>query len=249
MNITALHGFTGSAADWAPLADAMGLPIKGIDLVGHGACSAPVETAAYTSEAMVEAAVGAMGAHGSGLVMGYSMGARVALRLALAHPGRVRALVLIGVNPGLRDPVQRAERIARDQRLAARIEQRGIEWFCNHWESLPVIATQQAIPASIREPMQARRRANQAAGLAGSLRGFGQGSVEPVWSRLSEIKCPVLLLTGRLDTAYGAIANQMVSCMPAAVHQAVDGAGHCAHLERLTPSANRIAEFLLSLPE
>ncbi len=249
MNIIALHGFTGSAADWAPLADAMGLPITGIDLVGHGACPAPTETSAYTSEAMVKAVVGGLGEQGPSLLMGYSMGARVALRLALAHPDRVRALVLIGVNPGLRDSVQRAERIARDQRLAARIEQRGMEWFCEHWASLPIIATQQVIPASIRDPMQTRRRANRPAGLAGALRGFGQGAVEPVWDRLPQLDCPVLLLTGSLDPAYGAIANEMADHLPFAVHEVVDGAGHCAHLERLADSARRISDFVLSLGE
>jgi len=217
----------------------------GIDLVGHGDADAPLNDRAYAADAMVAAALdGIRGAAVPSIVVGYSMGGRVALRLALDHPEVVGGLVLIGANPGIDDPTARSERIARDRALAARIETRGIAWFCDHWESVPAIRTQQAIPDAVRLPMQARRRLNRPAGLAGALRGFGQGAVKPVWDRLESIWQPTLLLTGGTDQPYGEIAERMAARMPSAIHRVLDGAGHCAHLEATPAAAAAIADFV-----
>ena len=75
-------------------------------------------------------------------LVGYSMGGRVALHVALAHPDRVTALALIGAQAGIDDPAERAERIAADEALADRIESDGIEWFAGYWADRPLFATQ-----------------------------------------------------------------------------------------------------------
>ena len=245
VKLVGLHGFTGSRHDWEPVAAALNRPILGVDLVGHGDADAPSDDRAYAADAMVAAALDGM--HGDAapsIILGYSMGGRVALRFALAHPKVVGGLVLIGANPGLEDPTERSQRIARDRALAARIETRGIAWFCDHWESVPAIQSQQAIPDAVRIPMQTRRRSNRPAGLAGALRGFGQGAVEPVWDRIGSIGLPTLLLTGAADSVYGAIADRMAARMPGATHRVLEGAGHCAHLEAMDAAADAIDAFV-----
>src|SRR4051812_450816 len=49
--------------------------------------------------------------------VGYSMGGRLCLRLALDRPDLVKALVLVSTSPGLGDPKARAERVAADEVL------------------------------------------------------------------------------------------------------------------------------------
>ena len=250
VRLVGLHGFTGSRHDWEPLATLLRRPILGIDLVGHGDADAPSDDRAYAADAMVAAARDGLGEPASpSIVMGYSMGGRVALRLALEHPEVVGALVLIGVNPGIEGATARSERIARDRALAARIETRGMAWFCDHWETVPAIQSQRAIPDAVRIPMQARRRANRPAGLAGALRGFGQGAVEPVWDRLGSIRQPTLLVTGAADPVYGAIADRMVPRMSRATHRIIAAAGHCAHLEAMDATAAAIDAFVGAVSE
>ncbi len=239
-----LHGFSGSGQDWGPLDAALTQSIESVDLLGHGSAPAPPDSDSYRAESMVRHALDASGRPESAVWIGYSMGGRLALRLALEQPRAVRALVLIGAQPGLQDPAARAERIAQDNALAGRIEERGVAWFCDYWSKQPVIRSQEAIPSTIRSAMKERKLANRVHGLAGALRGFGQGAVDPVWGRLGEVSVPTLLLTGSDDTRYAVIAERMTSMMPRAMHRSVPGAGHCAHLENLEASAVMIAEFL-----
>ena len=45
------------------------------------------------------------------ILLGYSMGGRLALNWALNHPERVQKLILIGASPGIADDTESAERI------------------------------------------------------------------------------------------------------------------------------------------
>jgi 2-succinyl-6-hydroxy-2,4-cyclohexadiene-1-carboxylate synthase len=121
-----LHGFMGAAADWAPI----GRGLQGefqcvtIDLPGHGQSLNPPEEA-YSVAGATEAVVEVLNAEGidSCTLVGYSMGGRVALSLALRHPDRVHRLVLESASPGLRTEPERAERRDVDAERAARIEE------------------------------------------------------------------------------------------------------------------------------
>lgn len=73
-----------------------------IDCRGHGASDKPHDTEAYTTERMGGDVIRLLDHLGIGraLLMGYSMGARIAMWLMLAHPERLRAVVLGGVGAG-----------------------------------------------------------------------------------------------------------------------------------------------------
>ncbi len=249
MRVIGLHGFSGSGRDWDPLAASLGLSIEPVDLLGHGSAPAPSTAASYRADSLIQHVLESSGRPESAVWIGYSMGGRLALRLALEHSQVVRALILIGAQPGLKDPGERAERIAQDNALAGKIEKHGVAWFCDYWSKQPMIRSQESIPSSIRDAMKERKLANRVQGLAGALRGFGQGAVTPVWTRLHEISVPTLLLTGAGDSRYASIADRMAAAIPNAIHRSVVDAGHCAHLENLDGSARLIAEFLDGLNE
>ena len=81
-------------------------------------------------------------------VVGYSMGGRVALHLALGAPERVAALVLESASPGIADAAQRAARVKSDEALADDIERLGIEAFVDRWEAQPLFASQSRLAAA-----------------------------------------------------------------------------------------------------
>src|SRR5882672_8953122 len=72
-------------------------------------------------------------------VVGYSMGGRLALHVAVRLPERTRSLLTIGAHAGLDDEARATRRLA-DETLAQRIEREGVEAFVQHWESLPMFA-------------------------------------------------------------------------------------------------------------
>ncbi|MGE3275964.1 MAG: alpha/beta hydrolase [Vicinamibacterales bacterium] len=105
--VVCLHGFTGSPDELSPLVDALRSARYIVDaplLAGHGVDLAAMESAtredwlagAHGSLASVAATTGAPVA-----VVGASMGAALAVDLAVTHPDLVQALVLIAPPLGL----------------------------------------------------------------------------------------------------------------------------------------------------
>jgi 2-succinyl-6-hydroxy-2,4-cyclohexadiene-1-carboxylate synthase len=242
-----LHGFTGSAASWDELCRALGSRLQTLaaDLVGHAPPPAPADPARYSMEACVEELRALL--EGPTCVLGYSMGARVALHLALAVPEGIAGLVLESASPGIEDPNERAARVAADEELATFIEQRGLEAFVERWERTPLLALGPHVPEAARTRQREQRLARDPRGLASSLRGMGAGRQAPVWHRLPELRLPVLLIVGERDTKYQAIAQRMLELLPRARLEVVPDAGHTVHLEQPARFAAVVTEFVESL--
>lgn len=235
-----LHGFTGSAAAMASLTSRLPEPVLALDLPGHGSGPISDDPADYTMAAAVVGVIDATAHLERFALVGYSMGGRVALHVALAHPNRVTALALIGTRAGIDDPVQRAERIAADEALADRIESEGIEWFADYWADQPLFATQRTrLSTDQQAEIRAQRLACDLRGLARSLRGMGAGAVEPIGCRLGELSMPCALIAGADDTKFTVIAHQMAEAIPQASVCVIPDAGHAAHLE--APDAAAVA--------
>lgn len=233
--VVLLHGFAGSAEDWTDAALAVanaGHDAIGIDLPGHGATGIPRDPGRFTMDETVrdlEALVEALGLASAHWV-GYSMGARVALQLAIMFPERALSLTLESGSPGISDSKERDERRAQDEAFAAAIESRGVAWFVDRWEELPVFESQRRLPDAIHAAQRTRRLANRPEGIAGSLRGIGQGT-RYLGDRLGGLRVPTLLLAGALDVKYATLAAGMAASIPDSEVVLIPGAGHNIHLE------------------
>ena len=243
-----LHGFTGSAATWAPAMTHFALRHRVVapDLLGHGRSDAPPHPSRYRigrSVADITAVLDQLGLS-TVSVVGYSMGGRLALRLASTVPRRVAALVVVSASPGLRGAEARRARAAQDGLLADAIERDGVAAFVERWERLPMFATQAALPEAARERVRAERLGHSARGLANSLRGMGQGVQPPMYARLRLMRVPALILAGELDAPYCAMGREMERLMPQARLAIVPGAGHAVHLEQPEEFRRMVTEFL-----
>jgi 2-succinyl-6-hydroxy-2,4-cyclohexadiene-1-carboxylate synthase len=242
-----LHGFTGSHATWAPFADEWsGFTTIAVDIVGHGQSDSPRDPDRYRMERCVEDLVAVLDRFGveRTAVVGYSMGGRAALHLALFAPARLHALVLESASTGIDDPCGRAARVRSDFALAEAIERDGIESFVEHWEALPLFASQRRLPTAVRESLRRQRLQNSALGLANSLRAMGAGAQAPLSRRLREVRVPVLLLAGSLDDKYRRLAQRMEAELPHARVEIVPDAGHAVHLEQPDVFAQLVRSFL-----
>ena len=233
--VVLLHGFTGSSETWASLTELLAphFEVVAVDIVGHGLSDSPEEVDRYRMERCVDDLVEVIAklGHRRATWLGYSMGARAALSLAVRHPEVAEALVLEGVTAGLADPVLRAERIASDERLADRIERWGLESFIDFWQSIALWDTQATMPAARLAALRGQRLAGSPRGLANSLRGMGNGAQQPVHAKLAELSPPVLLLAGALDAKFTTIAAELAELLPRAEVASIPGTGHAAHFE------------------
>jgi 2-succinyl-6-hydroxy-2,4-cyclohexadiene-1-carboxylate synthase len=202
-----------------------------MDLPGHGRHTGETDPAQFTLSRVFDSIEEASARQPVDLV-GYSMGGRLALAYAVAHPHRVRRLVLESASPGLADPVDRERRRAADAALAERIEGDGVEAFVDYWEELPLFESQAALPARVRETSRALRLQNHAGSLAASLRGLGTGSQPSYWDALPTLDVPMLLLVGAHDLKFTEIGRRMSVSAPRSRLEVVAGAGHAVHLER-----------------
>ncbi len=258
-----LHGFTGSGRSWdgGPADAAVGLAEAAVaagfttiapDLPGHGGTawreggrSRPAELSRATIERSADdlpPLLRALG-HARAHVVGYSMGARVALRLAISHPACVASLVLEAPSAGIADAGGRAARRAVDDALARAIERDGMERFIDAWERTPVLAGEAHLAAGERANLREIRLAHDPAGLAASLRAAGQGVMEPLQGRLREVASPTLVIVGADDPV-----RERAAAVAAGIRGArlavVDGAGHAPHLEAPAVFQRLVLEFV-----
>jgi 2-succinyl-6-hydroxy-2,4-cyclohexadiene-1-carboxylate synthase len=243
-----LHGFTGSGAQWVPLAGAMAGERRCImvDLLGHGESDAPENPERYGMARCLsdlEAILDHLRIERTDL-LGYSMGGRIALAFALARPDRIRTLILEGASPGITDAGERAARVAHDARWADLLERDGIEAFADAWMRQPLFASQTCVgPAKLAEERR-RRCANKPVGLANSLRGIGTGAQQSFWERLPELAVSTLLIVGEEDEKFRNIAADMATRIPRVGMRIIPEAGHATHLEHPAAFEGAVREFL-----
>lgn len=231
-----LHGFTGSIRTWESLRPQLELSrsVVALDLPGHGRSSSPGDVGRYRLGRLADDIVRILDhlAIDSADVLGYSMGGRAALHFAAAHCTRTRRLVLESVSPGVSAPEPRAERLRADIELAEFLGREGVSAFVDRWEALPLWQSQQKLdPAALTE-LRAQRLANDARGLAMSLRGAG-AAVDPITDdALARLDTPTLVVAGELDAKYVQIARTLEQTLPHARAAIIPDAGHAIHLER-----------------
>jgi len=244
-----LHGFTGRTDCWSEITECLAKSHDtiAIDLVGHGASDIPADSSRYdfnlALDDLAEICCKLEFARASWL--GYSMGGRLALGLALRHPWLVTSLILESASPGIKDANERGARRRTDELLAAQIEHSGIEMFVEEWESLSMWESQRLLPVATRQRQRAIRLRNSSIGLAGTLRGMGVGAQPSYWHQLDQLSCPVLLIAGSLDAKFASIAAQMSQSIPKSELDVVPDAGHAVHFEQPVSYAERVSRFLL----
>ena len=241
-----LHGFTGDVSTWEPFAGSWPFRQVRVDIIGHGESDAPADARRFSMEEAARDLLTLLDQLelDEAALIGYSMGGRLALHLALAAPARVRALVLESASAGIEDASERALRERSDEALAADILRDGIEPFVDHWQVQPLFASQARLTTDVFERQRQQRLAASSAGLAGSLRGMGAGRQEYLLPRLGGLTMPVLLLAGALDERYAALARTMACAMPRSTVEIIADAGHAAHLEQPGAFAEAVRRFL-----
>lgn len=243
--LVALHGFTGNRSTWRHLERWWGgaLRVVAIDLPGHGESDPAGELGFHGAVEAIASLLRSLELENPTL-LGYSLGARTALALAVAHPECVGKLVLESGSPGLDSARERQARRREDEALAATIERDGVEPFVDRWEQLPLFTGVRALPESVRAGLRARRLACAASGLTDSLRTMGVGVQPNLWPVLPRLRIPTLLITGASDAKFTGIARRMSGALPICWRRTFPGAWHTLHLELPEAYAAEVSAFV-----
>ena len=204
-----------------------------LDAPGHGSNT-------NGSRSLPQCADDIAGAMQPGILIGYSMGARMALHVAIQHPEMVSQLVLISGTPGLKTQQEREARFHSDNELADRIEKIGTTAFIDEWLALPIFA------GLTNDSNQRNDRIrNNSKGLADSLRHAGTGTQEPQWENLQRLAMPVHLIVGEHDKKFNAIAEEMKQLISTSEMTVVANVGHTVHLEDPTTTGKLLDSIVL----
>jgi 2-succinyl-6-hydroxy-2,4-cyclohexadiene-1-carboxylate synthase len=223
VRVRLVHGFTQTGASWEPVArrlEALGHEVVMPDVAGHGRASAARVDLWGAAELLAADA-------GDAVWVGYSMGGRIVLHLALAHPDLVQRLVLVSATAGIRDAAERDRRRHDDDVLAAGLERDGVEAFLDRWLDSPLFASLPRDRAGIEH-----RLTNTAEGLASSLRLAGTGAQEPLWGRLGDVRAPALIVCGAEDAKFAALGHELAAGLRQASFVAIPRAGHAVPWEQ-----------------
>jgi 2-succinyl-6-hydroxy-2,4-cyclohexadiene-1-carboxylate synthase len=203
--ITALHGFLGLPSDWDFLRDA-----------AFDIATPPLDAIPNEGE----------------VLLGYSMGGRLALHVLLRGATYQRA-VIVSAGLGVEGEGERAARRAADEAWARRFETEEWSSLMRAWNAQPLFGAHE---------LPRQERDFDRAALARALRDESPAALPPVAGRLLEITIPVLWIAGERDPRYVNEGRRAVQLLPNAELWICPGAAHRVpweqpgrFIERLTP--------------
>lgn len=224
--IWALHGAVGMAGDWDSLARALaadGQVLRGVDLWRFLMCEPMgmrMFARAFNSE--VERA----GGDDKRILLGYSMGGRLALHVLLDRPELWSGAVICSAHPGLSDAGEKVQRLAKDAEWAGRaLRARPEDWleFLELWNGQGVLGgtAPEGLEMKDRGPLKMRREA-----VARSFMDWSLGGQEDLLNELGGLDLPVRWVVGAEDEKFAALGERAVSFLPKGELCRVAEAGH-----------------------
>lgn len=230
--IWCLHGAVGQAADWQGFS-VPGWALRRVDLWRFVACC-PMPIADFGRALNEEARA----TPGPKILLGYSMGGRLALHALLEKDSPWDAAIIVSAHPGLEAEEERSERRVQDAEWAARALQ--MEWsdFLTAWNAQPVLGGEASGMAD-RRLLSTRKQE-----VARSFMDWSLGAQDPLWERLPELKLPVLWVVGGRDEKFRVLGERAVFGIPSAELSVIDGAGHRVPWEAPTKFSSVVNAFL-----
>ncbi len=240
MEVVALHGFANTTAQWDEVAAALpaSLRLRAIALPGH-VDGVPLGATWDATVAQLAEAVRPHGQRPIQLLVGYSLGARLALGLLAA--GHVEHVVLVSVNPGLQLESERIARRVLDAQWAVLLRTQGMAAFVQAWQAQPLFASQQHVVATQRNARARQRLQHDPAQLADAMECLGLANMPDYRAVITTHQRHVQLVVGGLDAKFVALAQQLTTAHPELSCTEIPGCGHDPTLESPTVLAHILA--------
>ena len=241
--IVFIHGFLGNHLDWDPIINALSNEwyCITVDLPGHGDQGDELLTCSGDSalnklfDEVLSVAKEPLN------LVGYSLGGRVAMRLAQQHPDRILSLCIESAHPGLTDINDRKSRVQSDKVWANRFLNQPLnvvlkDWYqqavfnCNDHKQLQVLID--------------KHLGQTGALLSKALSNFGLGLQEPYWDFLSQWRKPLLYISGESDIKFSSIGEEIKQNNQHSQHIKIKHSAHNCHQDQPQQFIEVIHKFL-----
>uniref|UniRef100_A0A0D3F6X6 Mandelate racemase/muconate lactonizing enzyme C-terminal domain-containing protein n=1 Tax=Oryza barthii TaxID=65489 RepID=A0A0D3F6X6_9ORYZ len=258
-----LHGFLGTSEDWVPMMKALSPSARviAVDLPGHGESEIlqhDVENSnqiSFSVQSVADLLLKLIRniTDGAVVVVGYSMGARIALHMALNQNHKISGAVIISGSPGLRDEASKRRRSAIDRSRAHFLSSCGLENFLETWYSAKMWASLREHP-KFDSLVRTRMKHNNIKALSKVLADSSIGTQKSLWEDLKHLKSPLLIVAGEKDPKFKEISQQMCREIRKHKDRESDGlcemiiipdSGHAVHVENPLPLVRAIRKFLV----
>ncbi|XP_038988041.1 protein PHYLLO, chloroplastic isoform X3 [Phoenix dactylifera] len=262
-----LHGFLGASQDWVPIMKAISPAARciSIDLPGHGESQVQWHMDKSSKQKLnisVESVADIIMklicdiTSGGVILIGYSMGARIALYMTLKYNEKINGAVIISGSPGLRDEAARRIRSAQDEARAHFLLAHGLQDFLHIWYAGSLWKSLRDHP-HFNEIVRNRAKHSDIQALAKVLSDLSIGKQMSLWEDLKHCQKPLLFIAGDKDIKFRDISKQMCSeirtCSEGKDHipreqlskvVIVPDCGHAVHLENPLPVINAVRKFI-----
>lgn len=257
-----LHGFLGTARDYIPIMKAMSRSTRciAIDLPGHGgsrllsqSCNGDSQRLRLSVELISNLLCKLVDKINlrNIILVGYSMGARIALYMALNLSNKVQGAVIVSGSPGLADPEARKFRRAKDDFRASVLDSYGLKFFLDTWYAEPLWTSLRSHP-HFKQILASRLQHSELHTLANVLSDLSIGRQRPLWEDLKQCQLPLLLVVGESDGKFKNIARKMYNEINEGDATSIGNAeiveipqsGHAVHLENPLSLISEVSKFL-----
>jgi len=246
-----LHGFLGSLKDWdyhiSQLKDRY--RCISVDLPGHGKSIGLKREDCYSFKTCSASIIDILDKNriDKCMLVGYSMGGRLALLTAMEFPDRFKGLVIESASPGIKSKNERKKRYRDDLKLAGYLSSSPIDSFLQKWYDQPIFLSLRNHP-DFPDLLKTRMK-NIPSELVRCLRNMSIGLQPELWSKWDSIKIPSLLIAGEYDSKYVAILSEMNDISKNSMLSIEPESGHNIHYENKNTYITLLRKFLESLEE
>jgi 2-succinyl-6-hydroxy-2,4-cyclohexadiene-1-carboxylate synthase len=219
MKIFCIHGNFQTAKVWQPLEERMKAGFSDLEMITEDLCAKQFKSFDdWTEDFCGRVEIQANGE--KSILLGYSLGGRLALHACLSRPDLWKSAVVVGADPGLESEEEKRLQLDRDRNWAERLKREPLEKLVDEWDAQTVFCgIGNQAPRNLGEVDSGR--------LCHQFEVFSKGIQKNLFPKLAELKRPpVLFVSGEKDHKYQGIGEKLAKSSSAIYAQVIADAGH-----------------------
>lgn len=219
MKIFCIHGNFQTAKVWQPLEERMKAGFSDLEMITEDLCAKQFQS----FDDWTEDFCGRVDAQANGeksILLGYSLGGRLALHACLSRPDLWKSAIVVGADPGLESEEEKKLQLDRDRNWAERLKREPLEKLVNEWDAQSVFCgIGNQAPRNLGEMNPDR--------LSQQFEVFSKGIQQNLAPELAELKnLPILFVSGEKDHKYQGIGEKLAKSSSVFRAEVIANAGH-----------------------
>jgi 2-succinyl-6-hydroxy-2,4-cyclohexadiene-1-carboxylate synthase len=246
-----IHGFGGSGEVFSHISERLlesNISTVLIDLPGHGLTKSPANPQYFNIQAQIHHLMEVFKTLNLDCpwLYGYSMGGRIALRLATQTHIQLKGLILESAQLGIQTESDRLQRIQADCDLARKLRTNPASFF-KSWNRLPLFHSGGLKKSKAILKFESIQQSQDSGLLSICLESMSPGLELPITpEQLTQLPYPVLVLTGVLDKKYDTMWSELSGKYTGIDHVRIADAGHRIHLDQPDLLSKQLIHYIKS---